>query len=249
VRYDGGRCRSRPASEWLYHPACVGGGLVARRQEGTMIERDRQSDARGAPPLTTSEPDVAYLKKQVMALVGLLGRKKILRYAEFLDEVHRLEAIDHAPGARLVARAWSDRAFKERLLGDPKAAVAELGIDVGGSTQLQVVENTPQRHHVVVCTTCSCVPSPFTGTTPDWYKSTAYRTRVVNEPREVLREFGLVLPETTEVQVIDTDQAHRCLVLPRRPAETEGLSETQLAALVTQESLFGVGEPRTPAEG
>ncbi|MGH2352541.1 MAG: nitrile hydratase subunit alpha [Chloroflexota bacterium] len=196
--------------------------------------------------VTTQSTDVEYLRKQVMALVGLLSRKGVVRYGEFLDEVHRLEEVDHQDGARVVARAWTDPAYKERLLRDPKAAVAELGIEVGGYQRLEVLENTEQTHHVVVCTTCSCVPSPLSGFTPDWYKSTVYRTRIVSEPRDVLRDFGLELPEDVEVRVVDTDQQRRCLVLPKWPAGAEGLTEEQLAALVTQESLFGVGQPKGP---
>ena len=121
-----------------------------------------------------------------------------------------------------------------------------MGVEVRGYDRLDVVENTDRVHHVVVCTTCSCVPSPLSGMTPDWYKSAAYRSRVVGEPREVLREFGLELPSTVDVRVIDTDSSRRCMVLPLRPAGTDGLSEAQLAGLVTQESLFGVGVPEAP---
>jgi len=199
-------------------------------------------------PISTDEPDVAYLKKQVMALVGVLSRKGVVPYGEFLEAVHRLEAVDHRDGARVVAHAWSDPAYKERLLHDPRAAVAEMGVQVSGYDRLDVVENTDRVHHVVVCTTCSCVPSPLSGFTPDWYKSAAYRSRVVDEPRAVLREFGLDLPADVDVRVIDTDARHRCMVLPRRPAGADGLDETQLAALVTQESLFGVDVPKTPAQ-
>lgn len=195
------------------------------------------------------EPDAAYLKKQVMALVGLLSRKGIVPYGEFMEAVHRLEAVDHRDGQRVVARAWSDPAYKERLLKEPKAAVGELDIEVRGYDTLQVVENTDRVHHVVVCTTCSCVPSPLSGFTPDWYKSAAYRMRVVDQPRAVLREFGLELADDVDVRVIDTDGRRRCVVLPKRPAGAEGLGEDELAALVTQESLFGVGQPLDPVGG
>lgn len=200
-------------------------------------------------PIRTEEPDVEYLKHQVMALVGLLSRKGVVPYQEFLHEVHRLEGIDHREGARVVAHAWSDPGYKERLLRDAVAATAELGIEIKGYDRLEVVENTPGVHHVVVCTTCSCVPSPLSGSTPDWYKSTAYRSRVVGEPRAVLREFGLELPAEVDVKVVDTDSRRRCMVLPLRPAGAEGLSEAQLATLVTQESLFGVGVAKGPVGG
>ncbi len=194
------------------------------------------------------EPDVQYLKKQVMALVGVLSRKGVVPYQEFMEAVHRLEGVDHGAGARVVARAWSDPQYKERLLADPRAAVGELGIEIAGYDELRVVENTERVHHVVVCTTCSCVPSPLSGFTPDWYKSAAYRNRVIGQTREVLREFGLELPGEVELRVIDTDGRHRCMVLPRRPATAGDLSEAQLAGLVTQESLFGVGLPASPAQ-
>jgi nitrile hydratase len=195
----------------------------------------------------TEEPDVQYLKKQVMALVGLLSRKGVVPYGEFMNAVHHLEGVDHGAGARVVAHAWSDPQYKDRLLADPRAAVGELGVEIAGYDELQVVENTERVHHVVVCTTCSCVPSPLSGFTPDWYKSAAYRNRVIGQTREVLREFGLELPGEVELRVIDTDGRHRCMVLPRRPAQADRLSEAQLAGLVTQESLFGVGLPTSPA--
>jgi nitrile hydratase subunit alpha len=213
-----------------------------------MSSNGHEQEAAGGEhrPIRREEPDVAYLKTQIMALVGLLSRKGVVPYQEFLGAVHRMESVDHRDGARVVARAWSDPSFKERLLGNAKEAVAELGVEVTGYDELRVVENTDRVHHVVVCTTCSCVPSPLSGITPDWYKSEAYRSRVVGEARAVLREFGLDLPADVDLQVIDTDGRHRCMVLPKRPAGADGLSETQLAALVSQESLFGVEQPREP---
>jgi nitrile hydratase len=215
----------------------------------TTNGQDMEGAAGSHGSVHPDDPDPAYLKKQVMALVALLSRKGVVPYGEFMEAVHRLEAVDHRDGQRVVARAWSDPAYKERLLRDPKAAVGELGVQVGGYQHLDVVENTDRRHHVVVCTTCSCVPSPMSGLTPDWYKSAAYRLRVVDHPRQVLREFGLDLAEDVDVQVIDTDGSRRCMVLPKRPAGADGLSEDQLAALVTQESLFGVGQPLGPVGG
>lgn len=212
----------------------------------TSAGQDAQDGQDGGQPVNPQEPDAAYLKKNLMALVGLLSRKGLVPYGEFLAEVHRLEAVDHASGQRVVARAWTDAGFKERLLRDPKGAVAELGVEVKGYDELRVVENTDEVHHVVVCTTCSCVPAPMSGFTPDWYKSAAYRTRVVDQPRMVLRELGLELPEAVDVRVIDTDARHRCMVLPPLPPAADGLSEGELADLVTQESLFGVGLPTAP---
>ena len=150
------------------------------------------------------------------------------------------------PGARVVARAWTDPAFKQRLLQDAKAACAEIGIRIDGYDALDVVENTDHVHHVVVCTTCSCTPSPLTGHTPNWYRSDMYRQRVVEDPRSVLAEHGLELPNSVEIRVVDTSPQRRCLVLPQRPPLAEGLPEEELAALVTQDSLFGVAEVPGP---
>src|SRR5919198_586240 len=153
--------------------------------------------ANGQAHHTTHEPifrepaNLDYLRLHVQALQRVLMRKGLVTYAEVLQEVHQLEETDHRLGQQVVARAWTDPAFKQRLLEDGKAACAELGIEMGAYEDLKVLENTDQVHHVVVCTTCSCVPSPLHGITPDWYKSAAYRSRVPNEPRAVLREFGL----------------------------------------------------------
>jgi nitrile hydratase subunit alpha len=136
-------------------------------------------------------------------------------------------------GARVVARAWVDREFKQRLLDDGGAAVAELGYLGAQGEHMVVVENTPQVHNMVVCTLCSCYPWPVLGLPPVWYKSAPYRSRAVLDPRGVLREFGLSLPEDVEVRVWDSTAEIRYLVLPRRPEGTEGLSEDELAALVT----------------
>jgi nitrile hydratase subunit alpha len=200
----------------------------------------------GHQPLFVEDADLDYLRMHVLALQNVLIRKGLVTYAEVLQEVHRLEGASHEPGARVVARAWSDPEFKQRLLANGKAAVAELGIEPGAYESLEVLENTDRVHHVIVCTTCSCVPSPLTGITPDWYKSAAYRSRVVHEPRAVLREFGLELPEEVEVRVVDTDVNRRCMVLPRCPAGAAGLSEEQLTRLVTRDSLFGTSQPAGP---
>ena len=145
-------------------------------------------------------------------------------------------------GARVVARAWTDPAFKKRLLADGAAAISELGIDGrGGGAHLTVVENTPELHNVIVCTLCSCYPWALLGLPPQWYKSHEYRARVVREPRTVLREFGLELDESVEIRVWDSSSDMRYLVLPERPAGTEGLAEEELAQLVTRESMIGTG--------
>ncbi|MFG2221691.1 nitrile hydratase subunit alpha [Streptomyces sp. NPDC048644] len=145
-------------------------------------------------------------------------------------------------GARIVARAWSDDGFRARLLADANAALPEVGLSMRGGIQeqrLKVVANTPRTHHVLVCTLCSCYPIGLLGPSPSWYKSEAYRSRVVREPRAVLAEFGLHLPDDTAITVWDSSAESRYLVLPRRPDGTGGLTEPELAALVTREGLIG----------
>ncbi|GAA1875959.1 nitrile hydratase subunit alpha [Pseudonocardia ailaonensis] len=147
-----------------------------------------------------------------------------------------------ANGARIVAHAWADAGFTERLLADANEAIREVGLSMAGGIQeqrLKVVANSESEHHVVVCTLCSCYPVALLGPSPTWYKSEAYRSRVVRDPRGVLREFGLELPETTAISVWDASAESRYLVLPRRPAGTAGLAEAELAALVTRKGLIG----------
>lgn len=145
-------------------------------------------------------------------------------------------------GARIVARAWTDEGFRRRLLADANAALPEVGLSMAGGIQeqrLKVVENTATTHHVLVCTLCSCYPIGLLGPSPSWYKSEAYRSRVVREPRAVLAEFGLELPDGTAITVWDSSAESRYMVLPRRPEGTAGRSEAELAALVTREGLIG----------
>jgi nitrile hydratase len=145
-------------------------------------------------------------------------------------------------GARIVARAWTDPGFRERLLDDANAAIGELGLSMGGGLQpqrLKVVANSRDEHHVVVCTLCSCYPLALLGPSPTWYRSEAYRSRVVRDPRGVLREFGLELPAGTRVSVWDASAESRYMVVPRRPAGTDGLAEEDLVGLVTRNGLIG----------
>ena len=145
-------------------------------------------------------------------------------------------------GARIAARAWTDEGFRERLLTDANATLPEVGLSMAGGIQeqrLKVVENTATTHHVLVCTLCSCYPVGLLGPSPSWYKSEAYRSRVVREPRAVLAEFGLLLPDDTAITVWDSSAESRYMVLPRRPDDTAGWSEPELAALVTREGLIG----------
>ncbi|RAJ65531.1 nitrile hydratase [Streptomyces sp. Amel2xB2] len=153
-----------------------------------------------------------------------------------------LEGASPLNGARVVARAWSDAGFRERLLADANAALPEVGLSMAGGLQeqrLKVVANTAEHHNVLVCTLCSCYPVALLGPSPSWYKSEAYRSRVVREPRAVLAEFGLELPDGQEITVWDSSAESRYMVLPRRPAGTGDLTEEQLAELVTREGLIG----------
>ena len=152
-------------------------------------------------------------------------------------------------GARVVAKAWSDPAYKRRLFADANAAIAELGYTGQQGEHMVVVENGPAVHHMVVCTLCSCYPWPTLGLPPIWYKSAAYRSRVVIDPRGVLSEFGVEISDDVEVRVWDSTAEIRYLVLPERPAGTEGLSEDALAALVTRDSMIGTAKVLPPGQG
>ena len=150
-------------------------------------------------------------------------------------------------GAQVVARAWIDLGYKQRLLEDGTSAMAELGYSGGQGEKLTVVENTPSVHNVIVCTLCSCYPWPVLGLPPTWYKSAAYRSRTVIDPRGVLKELGLDLPNDVEVRVWDSNAASRYFVLPERPKGTESMSESELAALVTRDAMIGVAKVASPS--
>jgi nitrile hydratase len=189
----------------------------------------------------------SYYARRVQAMEALLVEKGVCTRREVQQEVDRMDARSPADGARVVARAWADPAFKSRLLADPMTALRELGFSLPDTTpRLAVVENTDKVHYLVVCTLCSCYPRMLLGRPPDWYKSLAYRSRAVVDPRGVMREFGLELAEDVEVRVLDSTADLRYLVLPRRPAGTQGWSQAQLAALVTRDSMIGVTQPRSP---
>jgi nitrile hydratase len=198
-------------------------------------------------PEAAERNKVPYYGKRVYAMRELLVAKGVITRDDIQREIEYMDARSPANGARLVARAWVDPPFKQRLLGEPKAACAEMGIDASGLTEFVVVENTEQVHNLVVCTLCSCYPRPILGRPPDWYKSFAYRSRAVVEPRAVMAEFGTSLPDSVEVRVFDSSADIRYLVLPMRPPGTEGLSESELAALVTRDSMIGVRRAKTPA--
>ena len=188
--------------------------------------------------LPAASDDEMALRTQ--ALESLLIEKGLIT-TDVIDAVVRTYEQDVGPlnGARVVARAWVDPAYRERLLADGTAAVAELGFSGAQGADIVVLENTPGVHNVVVCTLCSCYPWPVLGLPPAWYKSYAYRSRLVREPRAVLAEFGLELPEAVEVRVWDSNSDIRYMVLPERPAGSEHLSEPELIPLVTRDTMIG----------
>jgi nitrile hydratase len=190
------------------------------------------------------EPE-SLLSLRVRALESLLVEKKLVA-SDAVDRIVSAYEQDIGPhnGAKVVARAWVDPGYRQRLLADGTSAIEELGF---GGVDLQVVENTPGVHNLVVCTLCSCYPHALIGLPPVWYKSFAYRSRAVREPRVVLREFGVDLPESTEIRIWDSSAELRYLVLPERPAGTERLSETELAKLVTRDAMIGVAVVQPPA--
>ncbi len=181
------------------------------------------------------------------ALESLLVEKGYVQPAalDALVEMYETKVGPHL-GARVVARAWTDPAYRERLLKDATPTIAELGIGGRGGEHMVVVENTPEVHNMVVCTLCSCYPWPVLGLPPVWYKAPAYRARAVIDPRGVLSDFGVGLPETTRITVWDSTAETRFMVLPMRPAGTEGFSEEALAALVTRDAMIGTGLPLSP---
>lgn len=180
-----------------------------------------------------------------MALHTLFVEKGILSADEISRRIDEFDTRSPALGAKVVARAWVDPDFKARLLADTRAALDELGIDIGEVAEFKTVENTPEVHNVIVCTLCSCYPKGLLGFPPAWYKSLAYRSRTVRDPRGVLAEFGTVLADDTEVRVHDSTADLRYIVLPMRPEGTEGMSEEQLAALVTRDSMIGTTVVKT----
>ena len=179
------------------------------------------------------------------ALADLLLAKGIFSADELRATLETIDQATPAQGARLVARAWVDPDFRTRLLADVNAAAAELGIDAG-AIPIRAVANTPEVPNVIVCTLCSCYPRFLLGPPPDWYKQRAYRSRVVREPRAVLAEFGLVLPDHVRIEVHDSTAELRYMVLPMRPEGTEDMDEEALAALVTRDCMIGTALPKAP---
>jgi len=194
--------------------------------------------------------DASDLSVRVEALESLLVEKGLVDSA-VVDAIVRYYEEDVGPmnGAAVVARAWTDSAYKERLLADGTAAIAEFGFTGEQGSHMRVLENTPAVHNVVVCTLCSCYPWPVLGLPPAWYKSPAYRSRIVREPRAVLAEMGLDLPTDVEVRVWDSSAEVRYLVLPERPEKTDTLTEAELAGLVTRDAMIGVARVKEPRNG
>jgi nitrile hydratase len=197
----------------------------------------------GHAPPQPDETIHSYYQLLGLAMKELLIEKGVFTAEEMRAAIEARDAIEPAQGARVVARAWTDPAYKARLLADGPAAVREMGIDPG-ETRLIVVENTPQLHNVIVCTLCSCYPRQIIGLPPSWYKSREYRARVVREPRAVLKEFGTELPAHVELRVHDSTADMRYLVLPMQPTGSEGASPDVLAALVTRDCMIGVTVPK-----
>lgn len=192
-----------------------------------------------APP----RPDSLALLDRLMAALEARG---IVTEAEIAERQANTDKASPETGARMVAKAWTDPAYRQLLLTDGKAAAEAMGVSMAGAPPLGVLENTPTRHHLVVCTLCSCYPRAVLGYPPNWYKSFAYRSRAVREPRAVLAEWGLNLPDSVEVRVVDSTADYRWMVLPMRPAGTEGWDEARLASLVTRDALVGVAVARSP---
>jgi nitrile hydratase len=205
---------------------------------------DHDHDHPHEPVTTAGEPPAA---ARVRALEELLVEKGVLEREDIRRRIDWLVSRTPADGARLVARAWADPAFKGRLLADAREAAVEVGLDPGPSPVVVALENTEQVHHMVVCTLCSCYPKSLLGPPPDWYKSLPYRSRAVSDPRGVLDEFGVELGNEVEVRVVDSTANVRYLVVPRRPEGTESLGEDELASIVTRDSMIGVALPVAPA--
>ena len=192
------------------------------------------------------DQELSYRAKRSLAIQELLIDKGLMTRESIQHKMDIMASRSPTDGARIIARAWVDPDFKARLVADTRSAVAELGYILAPESQLAVMENTSSVHHIVVCTLCSCYPTSLLGPPPDWYKSFAYRSRAVSDPRGVMREFGLDLDESVEVRVVDSTADLRYVVLPVRPAGTEDMSEEELAKLVNRDSMIGVTNASSP---
>jgi nitrile hydratase subunit alpha len=223
--------------KFLSDAAAGTAGLVAAPHIPAAKPADLRAQDQGHQAVPS---DVAL---RVKALESILVEKGMVDPATIDAVIETYESkIGPRNGARVVARAWMDPAFRKRLLADGTSAIAELGYGGAQGEHMVVVENTPTLHNLVVCTLCSCYPWPVLGLPPTWYKSAPYRSRAVIDPRGVLREFGVTLPDDVQVRVWDSTAEIRYLVLPERPPGTEGMTEEQLAALVTRNSMVGVAK-------
>jgi len=195
---------------------------------------------------TTPPPEI---QLRIKALESLLIEMGVIR-PETMDAIVDFYERQVGPrnGARIVARAWTDAAFKQRLITDPRAAIAELGMPGISGEHVVVVENRPGLHNMIVCTLCSCYPWQTLGLPPIWFKSAAYRSRAVSHPRDVLKEFGVDVPASTEIKVWDSNADIRYMVLPEQPAGTGQMSEVELAGLVSRDSMIGTAIPVAPAK-
>ena len=209
-----------------------------------MSSHDEHDHDHPHEALTNSEEPAAAAR--VRALVDLLIEKGVVGRDDVRQRIDWLVSRSPSDGARLVARAWVDPEFRQRLLADTRAAAFELDLDPGPSPVVVALENTEAVHHMVVCTLCSCYPKALLGPPPDWYKDLPYRSRAVSEPRAVLEEFGVQLDDDVELRVVDSTADIRYLVLPRRPSGTERMTEEELARLVTRDSMIGVATPVVP---
>lgn len=193
---------------------------------------------------TETEDQASYYASRSKAIETLLVEKGVMTTTEIDREVNAMDSKSPADGAKIVALAWSDDLFRTKLLANASEALKEIGYELPDKTPyLKVVANSDDIHYVVVCTLCSCYPRMLLGRPPDWYKSLAYRSRVVTAPREVMEEFGLRLSDDVEVRVLDSTADMRYMVIPRRPLGTEGFDQDSLAALVTRDSMIGVSDP------
>lgn len=200
-----------------------------------------------APAADKSDVAPGYYEVMETAVRELLVEKQLIGPGEIRRQIEVLDSRTPALGAKLVARAWVDPEFRSRLLADGRRACEEFGISFYDDTGLIVLENTDKVHNLIVCTLCSCYPRPVLGLPPDWYKLKPYRARAVKEPRVLLAEFGTIIPDDVEIRVSDSTAMVRYLVLPQRPANTEGLDEEQLASLVTRDAMIGVVKVELPA--
>jgi len=188
--------------------------------------------------------DITEFEVMEQAIRELLVEKGILSASQIQAQIDDMDSRTPVMGQKIIARAWTDSAYRERLITDPKSAFAEMGVTrLDENPEVVVVENTPERHNVIVCTLCSCYPRVLLGMPPAWYKKRAYRSRVVKEPRKVLSEFGTELPDLTKIEVHDSTADMRYLVLPMRPAGTDNWSAEQLEALITRDAMIGVKVP------